>query len=115
MKFPHPRLMTLALLVSMVAVSLLAAAGIANADPNALRAKARAELATVTVDVDRANIMFSPVDNGLGANFAKVVQYQQEYEAGRKSFSAGKYDEALQHLSKADQIIHNQPDWTGSE
>ena len=100
---------------SLVALSVSVSAGIAKADPNALRTKANAELSAVTVDVDRANIMYSPADNGTGANFAKVVQYQQEYEAGRKSFDDGRYADALKHLSRADKLIRSQPDWTESQ
>ena len=107
--------MRLALITSLTAGGVSLATGPANADPNRLRTKAQAELATVTVDLDRANVMFSPADNGVGANFAKVVQYHQEYLAGRKSFDQGKYAEALQHLSNADKIIRSQPDWTESE
>jgi hypothetical protein len=100
--------MRLALVTSLIAGGLSVATGAANPDPNALRAKAQADLAAVTVDVDRANIMYSPADNGVGANFAKIVQYQQEYMAGRQNFDDGKYAEALQLLSKADQIIRSQ-------
>ena len=60
-----------------------------------MRANAEAELAVVTVDVDRANIMYSLSDDGLGPNFMKVEEYQQEYLAGRRSFQEGKYVEAL--------------------
>jgi hypothetical protein len=69
-------------------------------------------MARVTVDVDSANIMYSPADNGFGPSFMKVEQYQQEYLAGRQSFQEGKYVDALQHLHKADDIIRAQPDWT---
>jgi hypothetical protein len=82
MKSRHRRLMKLVLVTSLAAASISVSAGMASADQSTLRAKAQAELAAVTVDVDTANIMFSPADNGVGANFAKVVQYQQEYLAG---------------------------------
>jgi hypothetical protein len=78
---------------------------------NVLRAKAQAELTRVTMDFDKANIMYSPVDNSLGASFMKVEQYQQECLAGRETFYEGKHVEALQHLRKADEIIRAQPDW----
>jgi hypothetical protein len=64
------------------------------------------------MDVDSANIMYSPADNGLGRSFMKVEEYQQEYLTGRESFQEGKYVEALQHLHKADDIIRAQPNWT---
>jgi hypothetical protein len=115
MKSRHGRLMRLALVTSLMAGSMSVAAGAASADQSALKVKAQAELAAVTVDVDKANIMYLPADNGLGANFTKIVQYQQEYLVGQQSFADGKYAEALQHLSKADKIIRSQPDWTESE
>jgi hypothetical protein len=68
----------------------------------------------VTVDIDQANISFSPVDDGDGSNFARVIQYQQEYMLGRKSFQDARYGEALQHLRKADEIIRSRPNWTES-
>jgi hypothetical protein len=114
MKF-HRRLMSFALVTTLVAGGAPVAAGAANADPNVLRTKAQAELTAVTVEVDRANIMFSPADDGFGANFARVVQYQQEYQAGRNSFEAGRYTEALRHLTNADKIIRSQPDWNESQ
>ena len=109
------RLITLALISNVVAGGVSVSAHAASRDQNALRARARAELAAVTVDVDRANIMFSPADNGVGPSFTKVEQYQQEYLAGRQSFQDGKYAGALQHLRKADEIIRSQPDWNESE
>ncbi len=107
------RLMTVALVSSLVAGGVSVSAG-ASPGQNALRAKAQAELTTVTVDVDRANIMYSPADNGVGPNFTKVEQYQQEYLAGRQNFQDGKYAGALQHLRRADELIRSQPDWTES-
>jgi Flp pilus assembly protein TadD len=109
------RLMTVALVSNLVVGGVSVSAGAASADQNALRVKARAELAAVTVDVDRANIMFSPAESGLGSNFTKVEQYQQDYLVGRQSFQDGRYGEALQHLRKADELIRSQPDWTESE
>ncbi len=108
-------LMTAALLSSLVVGGTPLSARAASAGQNALRVKARAELAVVTVDVDSANVMFSPADDGLGSNFTEVEQYQQEYLEGRQSFQDGKYGEALQHLRKADALIRSQPDWTESE
>ncbi len=74
-----------------------------------MRAEPQGELAQVTVDVDRANIMYSPADNGLGASFMKIEEYQQEYLSGRQTFQEGKYVEALQHPDKADEITRTQP------
>ena len=108
-------------LMTMVLVSNLVAGGVSvsvrgdSPGQDALRAKAQAELATVTVDVDRANIMYSPADNGVGPNFTKVEQYQQEYLSGRQNFQDGKYAGALQHLRKADEIIRSQAEWNESE
>jgi hypothetical protein len=70
-------------------------ARIGSADQNSLGAQAEAELARVTVDVDSANITYSPADNGIGRSFMNVEEYQQEYLAGRESFLEGKYVEAL--------------------
>jgi hypothetical protein len=109
------RILTLASVASLIATVVPLSARAANPDPTALRSRAEAELAAVTADIDQANILFSPVDDGDGTNFAKVVQYQQEYMAGRQSFQDGKYGEALQHLHKADQIIRSRPNWTESE
>jgi tetratricopeptide (TPR) repeat protein len=69
-------------------------------------------MAQVTEDVDEANIMYSLADNAIGLNFMTVEEYQQEYLAARQSFHDGKYDEALQHLRKADDVIRSQPGWT---
>jgi hypothetical protein len=66
------------------------------------------------MEVDQASIFFSPIDDGDGPNFAKVVQYQREYMAGRQSFLDARYGEALWHLRKADQIIRSKPEWTES-
>jgi hypothetical protein len=83
-------------------------------DQTAPRSRAESELAAVTIEVDQANISFSLVDDGDGPNYAKVVQYQLEYMAGRQKFQDGKYGEALQHLRKAAEIIRSRPDWTES-
>jgi hypothetical protein len=66
----------------------------------------------LTAEVDQANILFSPVNDGDGPNYAKVVQYHREYMAGRQDFQDRKYDDALQHLHKADEIIRSRPNWT---
>ena len=79
------RLMTVALVSSLVVCGVSASVRAASPGQDALRANAQAELATVTVDVDRANIMYSPADNGVGPNFTKVEQYQQEYRSARIS------------------------------
>jgi TolA-binding protein len=115
MKSPHARLMRLALVGTLMAGSLSAVGGIAIADPNALKAKAQAELTTVTREVDKANVMFSPADHSAGFNLAKNAQYHQEYEAGVKSFNAGRYADAMQHLSNADRIIRSRPNWNHAE
>jgi hypothetical protein len=115
MKFRRGRLMKLALVTSLVAGSLSVAMGAANADPNTLRAKAQAELTAVTRDVDHANIMFSQADHSAGFNLAKNAEYQREYEAGVKSFNAGRYGDAIQHLSEADKIIRSRPNWNHAE
>jgi hypothetical protein len=81
-------------------------------DQTALESRAEAELTMVTAEVDRANILFSPVDDGDGPNYAKVLQYHREYMAGRQEFQDRKYDDALQHLRKADEIIRSRPRWT---
>jgi len=108
------RILTVASMASLIATVVPLSAPAANPDPTALRSRAEAELAAVTVDVDQANILFSPVDDGAGPNFAQVVQYQREYMAGRQSFQDAKYGEALQHLRKADEIIRSHPSWTES-
>jgi hypothetical protein len=109
------RLMTVALVSTLVIGGVPISTHAASSGEAAQRGEARAELAAVTVDVDRANVTYSPADNGLGSNFTKVVQYQEEYMAGRQSFEDGKYRDALQHLRNAEQIIRSQPDWTVSE
>jgi hypothetical protein len=48
-----------------------------------LRAKAAAELAALTVDLDRANIMFSPADDGEGRDFAHVVLWSAQATTGQ--------------------------------
>jgi len=102
-----------ALAAGLIATGVPVCASAASQEP--LRAKAQAELAAVTIDVDRANILYSPADNSSGSRFAQVAEYQQEYLAGRQSFDDGQYGEALEHLRKADEIIHSQPDWNQSE
>jgi hypothetical protein len=109
------RLMTVALVSTLVLGGVPISTHAASSGEDAQKGTARAELAAVTVDVDRANVMYSPADDGLGSNYTEVVQYQQEYMAGRQSFENGKYRDALQHLRKADQIIRSRPDWTESE
>jgi hypothetical protein len=69
----------------------------------------------VTVDVDKAKIRYSPTDNGVGYNFSKVEEYQQEYLAGHQSVRTVNTARALEHLRKADELIRTQPDWTESE
>jgi len=81
-------------------------------DQTALKSRADAELTRVTADVDQANILFSPVDDCDGPNYAKVVQYHREYMAGRQDFEDRNYDEAFRHLRQADEIIRSRPDWT---
>jgi len=108
------RILTVVSAVCLVAAGLPLSAWGETPDQIALRSRAQAELAAVTVDIDQANILFSPVDDGDGSNFARVIQYQQEYMAGRQSFQDAKYGEALQHLRKADEIIRTRPDWTES-
>ena len=82
-------------------------------DQAALKSTADAELARVTGEVDQANILFSPVDDGDGPNYAKVVQCHQEYMTGRQDFQDRNYDEALRHLLKADEIIRSAADLSG--
>jgi tetratricopeptide (TPR) repeat protein len=114
-KMKSRRLMTVALVSSLVVASVSLPARAADSDQDAIRAKARAELAVVTIDVDKADIAYSPADNGVGPNYTAVQRYQQEYLAGRESFQDGKYRDALKHLRKADEIIRSQPDWAQSE
>jgi hypothetical protein len=100
----------------LIAASLVTiCASIGSADQKPLRAQAEAELERVTVDIDRANVLYSPADDGLGPRFMNVEAYQREYRAGRRSFQDGKYVEALQHLHKADDIIRAQPAWTEAQ
>jgi hypothetical protein len=81
-------------------------------DQTALKSRAEAELTTVTAEVDQANILFSPVDDCDGPNYAKVLQYHREYMVGRQDFQDRKYEDALQHLRKADEIIRGRTNWT---
>ena len=106
------RILTMASVASLLAAAVPLHVRAANPDQTSLRPQAQAELAAVTMEVDQASIFFSPIDDGDGPNFAKVVQYQREYTAGRQSFQDAKYSEALQHLRKADEIIRSQPNWT---
>ncbi len=108
------RILTMVSVASLLAAAMPLHVRAANPDQTSLRSQAQAELAAVTVEVDQASIFFSPIDDGDGPNFAKVVQYQREYMAGRQSFQDAKYGEALWHLRKADQIIRSRPDWTES-
>jgi hypothetical protein len=107
--------MKLALVTTLVTGTMSVAAQAVNADSNTLRAKAQAELTAVTRDVDKANIMFSPSDHSAGVNSAQNTHYQQEYDAGLKSFNAGRYADAMQHLSEADRIIRSRPNWSEDE
>ena len=106
------RILTMASVASLIAAGVPLSARALSPDQIALRSRAEAELAAVTVDVDQANILFSPVDDGAGPNFAQVVQYQREYMAGRQSLENANYSDALQHLRKADEIIRSRPKWT---
>ena len=103
------RILTVASVASVIAAGVPLSARALTPDQTDPRSIAEAELSAVTCEVDQANIFFSPVDDGDGPNFAKVVQYQREYMVGRQSFEDAKYGEALQHLRKADEIIRNHP------
>ena len=81
-------------------------------DQTALKSRTEAELTTVTAELDQANILFSPVEDGYGPNYAKVLQYHREYMAGRQQLQDRNYDEALRHLRKADKLIRSRPNWT---
>jgi hypothetical protein len=108
------RIVTMASVASLIAAGVPLSARAVTPDETDLRSITEAELSAVTGDVDQANISFSPLDDGDGPNFAKVVQYQREYMVGRQSFEDAKYGQALQHLRKADEIIRNHPSWTES-
>lgn len=108
-------LIAAALASSLALPGLSVPADSAGSDQNAVKLQARAELGQVTEDIDKADIMYSPADNGVGPNFSNIEEYQEEYLAGRQSFQDGRYAEALQHLRKADDIIRSQPDWSESE
>ncbi len=76
-------------------------------DRDALKGAAEKTLAKVTLDVDKANDMFS-----LSAPLtSSEVEYSNEYVTGRRAFENGRYDQALEHLRKADRIIRSLPDW----
>ena len=115
MEYHQARLMSLALVGTLIAGGVSVRGGVAHADPSALRAKAQAELTTVTREVDKANAMFSPADHSAGFNAAKNAEYQQEYDAGVKSFNAGRYADAMEHLSNADRSIRSRPNWHHAE
>jgi hypothetical protein len=87
-------------------------AGAAILDQTALKSRAETELTRVAAEVDQANIFFSPVDDCDGPNYAKVVQYHREYMADRQDFQDRKYDDALRHLRRADEIMRSRPNWT---
>jgi hypothetical protein len=57
----------------------------------------------------------SSADHNAGFNLAKNAEYQREYEAGVKSFNAGRYADAMQHLSNADKIVRSRPNWTHAD
>jgi hypothetical protein len=106
------RILTIASLASLVGAGAPMYGRAAIPDQTALKSTADTELTTVTAEVDQANILFSPVDDADGFNYAKVVQYHREYTAGRRAFEERKYGEALQHLRKAEEIIRSHPSWT---
>jgi hypothetical protein len=106
------RILTIASFASLIMTSAPLCAGAAILDQTALKSRAGAELTTVTAEVDQANILFSPVEDCDGPNYAKVLQYHRGYMAGVQDFQDRKYDDALQHLRKADEIIRSRPNWT---
>jgi hypothetical protein len=106
------RILTIASFASLIMTSAPQCARAATPDQTALESIAEAELTTVTAEVDQANILFSSVDDGDGPNYAKVIQYHQEYMTGCQDFQDGNYDAALRHLRKADEIIRSRPNWT---
>lgn len=59
-------------------------ARIGSADQNSVRAQAEAELARVIVDVDSANIMYSPADNGLGRGVMNVEEISRNTWPGAR-------------------------------
>jgi hypothetical protein len=105
------KFITLSMVSSFLMGGVLGPALAANPDMHTLRKEARAELSSVTLDVDKADVLFSRAD-GLGSpSLEKVAQYRTEYLAGVQSFLDGKYADALKHLRNADKIIRSQPDW----
>jgi hypothetical protein len=93
-------------LIATSFVTICASTG--NADPNSLRAQAEAELGPVTVDVDSANIVYSPADNGLGRGFMNVEEYQQQYLAGRESFQEANMSKHCSICTKPTALsVHN--------
>jgi hypothetical protein len=83
------RIVTMALVASLVAAGVPLFTGAVTPDQTELRSIADAELSAVTGEIDKANIFFSPADDGDEPNFPKVVHYQREYLAGRQSFDDG--------------------------
>jgi hypothetical protein len=106
------RILTIASFATLIMTNAPLRAHAAAPDQTALKSRAEAQLTTVTAEVDQANILFSPVDDCDGPNYEKVVQYHREYMAGRQNFQDRKYDDALQHLRKAEEIIRSRPNWT---
>jgi hypothetical protein len=106
------RMLTITLFSSLIMISAIPWARAAIPDQAALESIAEAELTTVTAEVDKANILFSSVDDADGPNYAKVIQYHQEYITGCQDFQDRNYDEALRHLRKAGEIIRSRPSWT---
>jgi hypothetical protein len=108
----YNRILTIASFASLMTASAPLCAGAAMLDQTVLKSRAEAELTTVTAEVDLANILFSPVDDCDEPIYAKVIQYHREYMAGLQDFQDRKYDDALQHLHKADEVIRSRPNWT---
>jgi hypothetical protein len=78
-------------------------------DHDALKAAAEETLAKVSLDVDKANDMFSL--SGSAPLTSAQAQYSNEYMTGWRAFEKGQYEQALEHLRKADRIIRSMPDW----
>jgi hypothetical protein len=109
------RFMTIAIATTLVLGGLSIPARAAIAEQDALRAQAQTELPAVTLDVDKANILYSPADNTSGPRLEKVQRYHKEYLKGLQRFQEGNYSSAIKHLRETDEIIRAQPEWNEVE
>jgi hypothetical protein len=88
-----PKFMVMAL-ISGLAIGAASPAFAFSPDRDASQVAAEKTLAKVTLDVDKADVVFSQFSQGRVPPSTQA-QYKREYVTGRRAFENGQYDEAI--------------------